>query len=1559
MIPDIGTTRFGTYVEIIAPHNAQGMYGADGMYANNAASAVRVECDRPADTNLITIGPTVVSWNGRMISTVMFVDPRVQPNSSDWRALQPEFRIPIRVVTPSGASNTDTFYIVRPQTLGNVRGRSERVLGQGTLGIRSRRGAMIVDSLLLASSPPYTVTTSDPDPTTPGNQGYLPVTILSPGSIQGVSGTVIDVSANTANGGPGGGGGGGGYANNILIPAQNGFEGGSGFTGGGPGGDNNTFGSSTRKRPGAGTGSEPLAAASTIDGGSALNGTPGGTSTTAFENAGGGTGHPFGESGHGCSNKDNCAEPGRHGGGSGYRETRRGGGGGNEEAGRGDALPGGGTTGGQIHGNAALVPLAGGSGGASGNPDGANTASSGGGGGGAISVHALRLSEFDIRANGAVTSRRDVGAGGGSGGGIIVGSRLDITGFIGTSVNGGEDASFFNAGGRGRRRYDARGIDRLLQGVYNGAGVDTLNNTLRRATITGYGNGNDVVLWLRGENGSWAILDTVRGYASSWQRQYSLPGLDTLYYLAVAQRIPNASSSQYSTDPQWVMSQSGWNIIRIYGPPILRAPADTSVGTYACPGSVKTDTIWISNDGESPLEISSAQFPSNSGFRIVEPTVFPDTVPAVGRKPYVIEFVPAAGQSGAIAVPLTLVNNDTAAGKSPWTTTVRVNVAPFTIRFSWRSIDLTPRGDTLNLGHLCIDNPQTEEITIRNVGLSPASLQRFRSTAPGLITATSNLPFTLNPPAGVRNLTITFTAKQEGRTVVPMLVDIAECDVPDTIWVAFVGVVPRMSIVGDLQFGDVQPGSSIDKTVAVRNDGTSILTITALPALQAPFSLVGTSPGLPATLRPGEALNIRVAYAPVVAGDDSATLRISSDVVDSSCADSTAVVLFGRSRAARYSLSRTFMDLGTVSSCDSSADSVTILNTGTTPLTLLYPAFINGIHSLEFEVVNQPTVDFTIAPGESVTYTVVFRGGQPPPGMKTASLLVRTRANGGEDIVVPLTANRIDPEISGPRFVNVGIVSLGTPSQRTIRYDNTSAVDVTIARTATTDSRTTATVTSTQIQAGTGFDLNLTINALSEGRFQDTIWVVLDEPCVDSLQVIVVGNSVSGRIRVPNALFLGTIAECATSRDSILISNPGDVAVDVIDITLVGTDAALFAVENPGDVTNIQLGPSESRWIYFAFDPRTSSDGRKQAIAQLRVRINNQPTVTAIQLEGVRRSALPAAPEELVFGAIDIGAAASGRVVMVNAGSGDVRVTAIRLAGTFNGIFAISPGAVPRTLAADELLELPVSFTPPREGNYVDSIIVEFDQPCVGRRVVPLRGIGRLNVELVVVMPRQRMIDPSTDNHRWAIRGAVASAQTPIQNARLRLTLQYATDMFAPIRIDGGTLISANSTGGLTQLEIELGPLSATGDTTELGAVLGDVTLGLRDSTAIDVIAAELLVPNATPSVRPLNGFMTTTICREGGDRFVDRVGALAMFVKPQPVADRLEASIEVFEPGDHVVTLVNTTGDVVATWTWTHHRGQAPYQIAESAMPWSSGMYTLILRTPTRMRSMPVRILR
>ena len=69
-----------------------------------------------------------------------------------------------------------------------------RVFGED-FGVRSRRGAMIVDSLILANDV-YTVSTLDCDPGTEGNQGYLPFILLAKGKIQGDGiQTEISVSA--------------------------------------------------------------------------------------------------------------------------------------------------------------------------------------------------------------------------------------------------------------------------------------------------------------------------------------------------------------------------------------------------------------------------------------------------------------------------------------------------------------------------------------------------------------------------------------------------------------------------------------------------------------------------------------------------------------------------------------------------------------------------------------------------------------------------------------------------------------------------------------------------------------------------------------------------------------------------------------------------------------------------------------------------------------------------------------------------------------------------------------------------------------------------------------------------------------------------------------------------------------------------------------------------------------------------------------------------------------------------------------------------------------------
>lgn len=1568
LTPDLGTTRFGTYVEIIGPAGAISNFGTDGMYANNTGDNVRVICERPADTSRVKIGPAVVSWNGRMISTTIFVAPTVEPNSEDWRQLRPEFRIPVQVVVNGQASSSDTFYIVKPWPIGDIRSNAERVFGAGSLGIRSRRGAMLVDSVLLGGQPAYTVATADCDAQTPGNQGYLPVSVISMGRLVGTLGTSLNVNAVGANGGPGGGGGGGGYSNIAGVGgSQRGFVGGDGFTGGGPGGVNNTILSSLseRRRPGTGSGAQPPENKDSIDGGASLNGQPGGTSTVGYENAGGGTGHPFGLSGLGCVNKDNCVPPEAYGGGTGYREGTKGGGGGYGTDGAGIDLGNGRTSGGRTHGNLCLVPLAGGSGGASGNPSGLGTASSGGGGGGAISIHALNIGSVVVRADGGTTSLFDLGSGAGSGGGIILGSRTDVVNASAVANGGiGESSTIKQplAGGVGRKRYDIPGSG--VVDTYSGAGMDTVTNVLRQAALRGFGNGNDVIVWAKGERGPWIALDTMQGYATRWPNdgtKFTMPGTDTLYYICVTQRIIAPATAPFAAEPSWVMSQSGWNIVRIFGPPVIDAPAVVTMPTYGCPGSVVRDTIPVRNMGESPLIITAASFPPNSGFRLVEPTTFPDTIQAFEEHVYVVEYAPLPTHAGLTTTTFTINSNDTAVARNPLAIAVRINVEPFDLRYSWRGIPLDRSNDTLDFGPLCLGVPTpvgtTEELVVRNVGLSTATLERFRSLNPGLVVSTANLPHAL-VPNGFRNLNLTFTAKQVGLVVVPVLVDIAECPEPDTIWVRFVGLDARMRVDGTGQFGDVPVGETSRQIIDLVNDGTSDLRIETTPALAPPFVLRQISPIPPVVLEPGARIQMIVEYTPTTQTDDTAVMRFVSVMDGRSCPDSVEIVLSGKGVDVGYRLSQQAINVGQLFPCDTIRDSVVVTNTGNADLTLLYPAFIAGPDAAAFSVVGQPSVDVTLAPGASATYTVATGTPQPPDGLRSALLVIRTTSTAIGSIDVPLSVSRISTDISGPRDVDFGIVALGTTTSRTASYINNSGRPIRIARVSTsTPTLRAATPLGTVPGPGGTFDCTLTYTTGQEGALADTVWIVFDEPCVDSIRVIVRANSVSGAIAAPNALTFGDVSQCTTGRDSIVISNPAAVGLDLIDVALEGPDAALFRIENPGVVTGVTVPPGDSVKLYLTFDPRATSDGRKQATLVLRARVNDQPIRVTVQVDGTRRTALPSSPGEVVFGFVDITASTQQRVTLVNTSGETVHVTGVRVKGTSGTIFTVAGTNVPRDLAPGEALVLDVTFSPTEERLYVDSVIVSFDRPCADERVVPVRGNGRLNVELAVILPMQDGLDPAADNHRIPIRAAVVAGQTDVTNATLRLRIRYVTQTFVARAVEGGRIIANVSTGGMTDLDIELDNVNVRTDTVEVGAVVGSLTLGRTDSTSLVVVDGELVMDVATPNLRPVDGYMTLNICREGGDRFVEKAGGLALTVAGNPVRDIVNLTVDVFEPGDHELVLVDAVGATVDRWQWIHERGATPLTITRAAGDLASGAYRLVLRTPTRVRSVSLQI--
>lgn len=89
------------------------------------------------------------------------------------------------------------------------------------------------------------------------------------------------------------------------------------------------------------------------------------------------------------------------------------------------------------------------------------------------------------------------------------------------------------------------------------------------------------------------------------------------------------------------------------------------------------------------------------------------------------------------------------------------------------------------------------------------------------------------------------------------------------------GPVPQLVVTPDtVNFANVTVGQKNTQTLRIANAGKTTLTIDQIQVSSASFTV--SAPALPASLAPGAALNITLAFAPQTPGGVSATLMISS-----------------------------------------------------------------------------------------------------------------------------------------------------------------------------------------------------------------------------------------------------------------------------------------------------------------------------------------------------------------------------------------------------------------------------------------------------------------------------------------------------------------------------------------------------------------------------------------------------------------------------------------------------------------------------------------------------------
>lgn len=708
-LPDIGTPGLATYIEIIGPYDSFGNFGNDGLYSPDNSS-IKVVFDRVEDSSIITVGPINVSWQGRMISTYFFVSPTIPiPNSEDWRYLEPQFRIPFRVVVNGDISNVDTFYIVKPYDFGNLL-QSNQIFGSGALGIRSPSGAMIVENLNL-SALEYKVFLDNSIPFPNPNRSYLPFVLICKESIIGQGGpTKINVSAGEGavqNGGPGGGGGGGRFCD--YFTGNPGEDGGRGFVSGGRGGTNNLFGGGEYKSLSTGTG----------DSGKSINGILPPEIPYGFESSGGGTGHPFGKSGIGSGDQSSWDYPGGYGGGTGSINNRMGGSGGYATDGQNE--PQNYNNGGKVHGNPMIVPLAGGSGGASGNPSGLYVCSgSGGGGGGAISIFAKKIENLSIIADGKNGGSSSNGAGGGgSGGGIIVSAKL-IASNLNLSAKGG------NGGGYGWIRVDAPIRNSLTYShsnppPFHSITSDTTTYVKKKFTITGSKSSisDSVILFIKPKTNSWSsvILYNLRG-TNFWQKDFTLSTKDTIIYFCAVEDFGYSVVDTFKYQNRFVFSQSATNILIAEKFPEIVCTNEVNLNGKECSGFRILDSIPIANMGNANLilNFNSAFFKLGNGFEIVKPKNIISIPP--GDTIWVIfSFTYTRSLGQQVLDTLVFEHNDSFASKKPWEIIFKVSLD----RFLFENIDLHKFSsiDTIDFGSICSNQVLDTTFAIKNLSVFP------------------------------------------------------------------------------------------------------------------------------------------------------------------------------------------------------------------------------------------------------------------------------------------------------------------------------------------------------------------------------------------------------------------------------------------------------------------------------------------------------------------------------------------------------------------------------------------------------------------------------------------------------------------------------------------------------------------------------------------------------------------------------------------------------------------------------------------------------------------------
>ncbi|HVW27422.1 MAG TPA: choice-of-anchor D domain-containing protein [Polyangiaceae bacterium] len=310
-----------------------------------------------------------------------------------------------------------------------------------------------------------------------------------------------------------------------------------------------------------------------------------------------------------------------------------------------------------------------------------------------------------------------------------------------------------------------------------------------------------------------------------------------------------------------------------------------------------------------------------------------------------------------------------------------------------------------------------------------------------------------------------------------------------------------------VDFGAVIAGSPTEKSVLVH--ARSATTVRTISSTDGVFTVVSTTPKLPAKLNAGDALTISTSFSPKAAEPYVASLSVGTDAG----AASISLHGIGQSRGPSLSVAASGLSFGGLPIGGSRSTNLLLTNSGSQPLTF---SEIDVPHP-PFSIAGAPAAGSTLAPGQSVTLTVTFA----PTDMGTFGDGVAVFSNGGSAMVMlsgtSSNSGQLDIE---PVSIDFGELATGQTSTSSFTVHNIGNTDVTITKSKT-PSHGTFTATSsldegTLVPAGATVVETVSFAPTAEGTFADE-WILDASDGGGARAVAFTGTAVAGSMSATSA----------------------------------------------------------------------------------------------------------------------------------------------------------------------------------------------------------------------------------------------------------------------------------------------------------------------------------------------------------------------------------------------------------------------------------------------------------